>query len=241
MNNKTHRNEDEDDFPFMKQEFLGFYEEKYSLSKITLYLDEEIREPSYYRQALYRIHNLSENDEVDIIINTNGGRIDSAISIINAIRYTPAKVTGILDNKAHSAGGLILLSCPNIYVAEGSTMMCHMYSTGLVDKGGALISNLSFNDEQIKTLMSQTYLGFLTPKELGLLFNDKDFWFSATEIQERLLSRQKYLLKLQKQVEAESKPKADVKTKVTPKPKKAKAIPEPDYDPKDVAFTKGKE
>jgi hypothetical protein len=80
--------------------------------------------------------------------------------------------------------------------------------------------------------MSQTYLGFLTPKELGLLFNDKDFWFGAKEIQERLLSRQKYLLKLQKQVEAESKPKTKTK------PKKPKTIPQPDYDPKDVALTK---
>ena len=238
MNKKHPRNEDDDDFPFMKQEFLGFYEEKFSLNKITLYLDEEIREPSYYRQALYRIHNLSEDDEVDIIINTNGGRVDSAISIINAIRYTPAKVTGILDNKAYSAGSLILLSCPNIYVAEGSAMMCHMYSTGLVDKGGALISNLSFNDEQFKTLMSNIYLGFLSPKELGLLFNDKDFWFSASEIQERLLSRQKYLLKLQKQAQAQNKPKTESETT---KPKKAKSTPEPEYDPKEVAFKKGKE
>jgi hypothetical protein len=120
-------------------------------------------------------------------------------------------------------------------------MLCHNYSGGAGGKGGELVDQINFEDEQIKSLMSQIYLGFLNPKELGLLFNDKDFRFNAKEIQERLLSRQKYLLKLQKQVEAESKPKAEAKTKAQPKPKKPKVVPEPDYDPKDVAFTKGKE
>ena len=219
----------EDDFPLMGKQSLGYFERTMQATQITLYLDEHIQEPPYYRNVLNRIHTMSQQDELDIVINSPGGRLDSAISIINAIRFTEANVTGIIDNQAHSAASLILLSCPNIFVAPNSSMMLHSYSTGIVGKSNEIMANAAFNDAEIKKLMAEIYLGFLNEKELGQLFNGTDFWMNSEEITQRLESRNKYFQKMQRKAELESKPKA----------RKTKAqTPAPEYNPEDVAFAK---
>lgn len=227
-NNRRIKNteDEEDDFPFLGKQQLGFFERSMQATQITLYLDEHIQEPLYYRNVLNRIHNMQQQDELDIVINSPGGRLDSAISIINAIRFTEGNVTGIIDNQAHSAASMILLSCPNIFVAPNSSMMLHSYSTGIVGKSNEVMSNANFNDAEIKKLMAEIYLGFLTEKELGLLFNGTDFWMNSEEISQRLETRNKFFQKMQRKAELDAKPK------------KTKAIPKPEYDPEDVAFAK---
>lgn len=220
--------EEDDDFPQMLGKQLGYFEQNAVARKITLYLDEQIREPAYYRAALNKIHNLSQNDEVEIIVNTPGGRLDSAISIINAIKMTDANVVGVLDNQAISAGSLILLSCPNILVAPNSTMMLHSYSTGVIGKSQEIIASIAFNDTQIKKMMADIYFGFLDEKELGQLFNGSDLWMNSDEVIERLQARNKILQKMQKKAEQEERQKSN------PKPKKV--IPAPEYNPDDVAL-----
>lgn len=230
QNRRIKNNEDdqEDDFPFGKQQ-LGFFERSIKATQITLYLDEHIQEPMYYRNVLNRIHNMGQQDELDIVINSPGGRLDSAISLINAIRFTEGNVTGIIDNQAHSAASMILLSCPNIFVAPNSSMMLHSYSTGIVGKSNEIMANAAFNDAEIKKLMAEIYLGFLNEKELGQLFNGTDFWMNSEEITQRLEARNKYFQKMQRKAELDAKPK---------KPSKPKTVPKPEYDPADVALTK---
>ena len=229
---KRNHDDDEDgeDFGRMKGTFLGYFEQVATARKVTVFLDEQIQDPEYYRPMLYKIQNLGQNDEIEIIVNTPGGRLDSAISIINAIQMTDANVVGVLDNQAHSAGSLILLSCPNILVAPNSSMMLHSYSMDLVGKSQEIMANAAFNDTQIKKMMAEVYLGFLTEKELGQLFNGTDFWMNSEEVVERLQARNKTLQKIQKKAEQEQKQKQ------APKPKKA--IPKPEYEPEDVAFNK---
>lgn len=225
----NHDDDGDDDFGRMKGgNFLGYFEQVVTARKVTAYLDEHIQDPDYYRAMLHKMHNLTQNDEVEIIVNTPGGRLDSAISIINAIKMTDANVVGVLDNAAHSAGSLILLSCPNIMVAPNSTMMLHSYSTGIVGKSNEVMANAAFNDTQIKKIMAETYFGFLTEKELGQLFNGTDFWMNSEEIVERLQTRNKALQKIQKKAEQEHKQKQ------APKPKKT--IPAPEYEPDDVSI-----
>ena len=216
--------DDDDDFYRMMGKHLGYFEQTAVARKVTVYLDEEIREPSYYRATLNKINNLGQNDEPEIVVNTPGGRLDSAISIINAIKMTDANVVGIIDNQAISAGSLILLSCPNIFVAPNSTMMLHSYSTGLIGKSQEIMASVAFNDANIKKMMADVYFGFLNEKELGQLFNGSDLWMDSTEIVRRLEARNKVLQKLHKKAEQESKARS-------------KVIPPPEYDPDDVALT----
>jgi ATP-dependent protease ClpP protease subunit len=181
---------------------LSYFEAKIDISKVEVYLDEEILNPSYYRMVLQKIHSLEEDDSVDIIINTSGGNLQSAISIINAIRFCQGRVTGILNNEAASAGSLIALACPNLLVAPNSTLMIHSYSYGNYGKSNELLSNIHYFDDQIKKLMAELYAGFLSDKELEAVFEGKDYYFDTEEIIKRLENRQKFL---------ERKDKEDIK------------------------------
>lgn len=217
---------DDDGFMQIKGNHLGYFEQAQVARKITVYLDEYIKEPEYYRPTLHKMHNLGKNDDVEIIVNTYGGRLDSAISIINAIKMTEADVTGVLNNQAHSAGSLILLSCPSIFVAPNSSMMLHSWSSGVFGKSQEIMANVAFNDTQIKKMMAEVYFGFLNDKELEQLFSGVDFWMNSEETVRRLEARNKVLQQMHKKAEQAKKPK--------PVPK---VIPPPEYAPDDVALT----
>ena len=189
--------QDDEELPaFLLNKQLGFYEQTQSYHRIQVYLDEPIREPAYYRGLLQRLNTLSEGDIVEVNINTPGGRVDSAISIINALRLTDAEVVAIIDNEAASAGSLIALACPNIMVAPHSTIMIHNWFGGVGGKGGDLVSNVNYSNQKIQNLMTEVYQGFLSEHELKELFIGRDYYFDSDEIEQRLLQRQKYFDKL---------------------------------------------
>jgi hypothetical protein len=96
-------------------------------------------------------------------------------------------------------------------------MMIHNYRTGLGGKGNELMANANFNDAEMKKLMADVYLGFLSEKELGQVFSGTDFWFNSDEVIARLKQRAKFLDKLQKKVESEQRLQSNPKQK--PKPK----------------------
>jgi ATP-dependent protease ClpP protease subunit len=216
-NKRTRSERDEDDLDDLFNKPQGYFERTHVANTITVYFDEPIEEPAKYRQVLHKIHSLGRDDTVECIVNTPGGRFDSTVSIINALKSTEADVIGILDNEACSAGSLILLACPNIVVMPNSRMMIHNYSAGFGGKGHELASRMSFNDAETQKLMAEVYLGFLTDKELGQVFAGTDFWFNSDEVIARLKQRAKFLDKLQKKVESEQRLQSNPKRK--PKPK----------------------
>ena len=52
-------------------------------NKFEFNLDEDIKEPSYYRNLIEVLNNATEQDLVVLNINSGGGMLDSAISIIS--------------------------------------------------------------------------------------------------------------------------------------------------------------
>ena len=84
----------------------------YSLSSIThnkfeFNLDEKIKKPSYYRNLIEVLNNATEQDLVVLNINSGGGNLDSAISIIDALRNTRANTLAWISGSAYSAAGFI--------------------------------------------------------------------------------------------------------------------------------------
>lgn len=71
------------------------YTDTYSVYDIIL--DEDIREPSYYRQALHTLRTANENDVVQIFLNNSGGQLDTAICFRNSIQECRAPVFAILE------------------------------------------------------------------------------------------------------------------------------------------------
>src|SRR5690554_4103113 len=78
-----------------------------------IYLDEEIKDPTYYRQAFQVLRSSRKGDLVQIFISSHGGNLNSALIFKNCIEACEADVVAIIEAEAYSAASLIALSCPN--------------------------------------------------------------------------------------------------------------------------------
>jgi ATP-dependent protease ClpP protease subunit len=200
------RNDDDDESEGSTRgsQYLPYFESTRTDRCIKVFLDENIREPKYYRTVLQGIESLSEGDVVVLSINSYGGQLDGAIAIINAIQDTDADVHASIEGVAASAASLIALAAPSISVSPYATMMVHSATFGAFGKQSDVISHASFVDKQVRTLMHSVYKDFLTDKELEEVIMGKEMWFDSEEIVRRLELRTQLQEKREKAAEKES-------------------------------------
>ena len=112
--------------------------------------------------------------------------LDSAISIIDALRNTRASTLAWISGSAYSAAGIIALSCQNLEVGEFATLMCHNsqyelggYTTDIKDRA-------VFEHKMISKIMHSVYKHFLSVDEVEAVLSNKTIWMDADEIIERL-------------------------------------------------------
>ena len=203
----------------------------YSLSSIThnkfeFNLDEDIKEPSYYRNLIEVLNNATEQDLVVLNINSGGGHLDSAISIIDALRNTRANTLAWISGSAYSAAGIIALSCQNLEVGEFATLMCHNSQYGLGGYTTDIKDRAVFEHKMISKIMHSVYKHFLSVDEVEAVLSNKTIWMDADEIVERCTKMQE---KLQDEFEAEleafQKEQEDTLEGAYTKPKKKKILP----------------
>ena len=201
-------------------DLLQTYEQLgYSLSSIThnkfeFNLDEDIKEPSYYRSLIEVLNNATEQDLVVLNINSGGGQLDSAISIIDALRNTRANTLAWISGSAYSAAGIIALSCQNLEVGEFATLMCHNSQYGLGGYTTDIKDRAVFEHKMISKIMHSVYKHFLSVDEVEAVLSNKTIWMDADEIIERFTKMQE---KLQEEFEESLEEFAD--EEVTPKKK----------------------
>ena len=163
----------------------------YTVSSITnnkyeFNIDEEIKEPSYYRNLIEVLNNATEQDLVVLNINSGGGMLDSAISIIDALRNTRASTLAWISGSAYSAAGLIALSCQNVEVGEFATLMCHNSQYGLGGYTTDIKDRAVFEHKMTSKIMHSVYKHFLSLDEIESVLMNKTIWMDADEIIERL-------------------------------------------------------
>lgn len=179
---------------------LPFFENTLQRRLIKAYLDEEIREPKYYRPLIQTIDSLTENDGLILNINSYGGDLDGAMALVNAIRNTEAEVHVNIDGVAASSASIIALYSPSIQISPYSSMMIHSASFGSFGKQSDVISHASYVDQRCKRIMAEAYNGFLTAQELAEVLMGREIWFQAEEVQARLEKRAKLLEKELKKI-----------------------------------------
>ena len=147
-----------------------------------VYITEPIDEPSYYNELCFLLDSATEQDTINIHINTPGGIIDSAVMIINSIKNSKANVVGHLAGTVASAGTMIALSCNSLKVANHTTFMIHNYSGGLRGKGHELKAQQAFVDASLEAFFKDVYGNFLSPKEIREVIDGKDMWINSEEV-----------------------------------------------------------
>lgn len=172
-----------------------------------VFIDDDIREPSNYRDVIHCLATCGENDSVNLLVNSSGGRTDSIWQIIEAMKGCRGDVSVTVIGAAYSAASMLACMAPECYIADSAEFMLHTAHYGSIGTVPNVKGQTDFATRQINKLLDQAYKGFLTDKELEELKNGKEFWFDSDEAIRRMGKRYKYLESLQN----------------PPKPKKAKA------------------
>ncbi len=175
-----------------------------------VFIDDDIVAPSAYRDVIHCLATCSENDSVNMLVNSSGGRTDSIWQVIEAMKGCRGQVSVTVIGAAYSAASMLACMAPECYIADSAEFMLHTAHYGSIGTVPNVKGQTDFATRQINKLLDQAYKGFLTDKELEELKNGKEFWFDAEESGKRMTRRYRYLDSL-------SKP---------PKPKKVKEVTE---------------
>lgn len=173
-------------------ETLGFYRLEHTSTAYKFYIDEIVGPPSMYRELLNVLSTATEDDVVELEVNTKGGDLSSAVAIITAIRGAACTVVGKLHGDAMSAGSAIALSCHQLEVGKFANIMIH---NGSYVTGGThtdIRGYVDFNESYLNNFLDDVYEGFLTQDEIDEVKEGKTFWLLSEEIGARLEARNKY-------------------------------------------------
>jgi ATP-dependent protease ClpP protease subunit len=173
-----------------------------------VFIDDDITDPRNYRDVIHCLATCSENDSVNLLVNSSGGRTDSIWQIIEAMKGCRGDVSVTVIGAAYSAASMLACMAPECYIADSAEFMLHTAHYGSIGTVPNVKGQTEFATRQINKLLDQAYKGFLTDKELDELKNGKEFWFDAEESGKRMVKRYKYLNGLSK----------------LPKPKKVKEV-----------------
>ena len=102
---------------------------KPSPQRFAYFIDEDITEPSSYRELSQVLISMQEGDELELQINCFGGFLHTTMMLSNLIRSTKGHVHGVLNGCGMSGGSILLLSCHSVEVMPHSTLMAHTSSS----------------------------------------------------------------------------------------------------------------
>ena len=154
-----------------------------------VFLDMDIEDPHKYRNLISLLINAPATDRIHLYINSNGGNLDTAIAIINAMMVCHAEITGFIMGACHSAASIISMYCHHIHVFETAYMMIHTASFGNFGNTSTVKTQTDFTVHQVEKLLDDAYKGFLDKKELTEVKQGLELWYDSEEIRKRLKKR----------------------------------------------------
>lgn len=150
-----------------------------------IYIYSEILEPRSAVKIIEVLDECSANDNVCIKLNTPGGRMDTTISIVDAIRNCEGFTLADLSGEVASAGTMIALACDGMYCAPYTWFMIHNFSGGAFGKGHEMYSQVDFYKKSMPKLFRDYYEHFLTPEEIDYVLANNDIHLEADDVLSR--------------------------------------------------------
>lgn len=154
------------------------------------FLDEDVGEPIQYRDITQLLITCSQDDVVSIIINSSGGRLDSACQLMEAIESCQGTVVATVVGAAYSAASMIACVVPECSVTDSAEFMIHTASYGTLGNTANVKAHTDFVTDQVHKLLDKVYKDFMTPEEIAELKAGKEFWFGAEEARKRFKRRE---------------------------------------------------
>ena len=148
-------------------------------------LDEDIREPSYYRDAFHVLRTANEHDLVRIIVNSDGGHMSSAVAFRNAISECGCPVFAIIEGACHSSAAMISLSCDDIEVKPFSSNLNHNVSYGSAGSGSDIKAHVEFTSRQTEKFICEVYKHYLSESEIEDILQGRQLWLDDDQMRNR--------------------------------------------------------
>lgn len=138
--------------------------------------------------AIMTLDLASENDIVNIFINTPGGSLTTTISLVHAMLRTEATVITHADGEVASAGTLIFFAGQSYVVYPYSTLMVHDYSGGVdpYGKGNENLKRLIAGNNLINRMTKDLYIPVFTEEEVAEILEGKDVYLDSDELIDRI-------------------------------------------------------
>jgi ATP-dependent Clp protease protease subunit len=162
------------------------YEYTYTIKETHFYISEAIDDPTQYIDMIHCFNIAGNNDVIYMHLNTEGGRLDTGVQLINAMKNTQAKVVTVLECQAYSLGTLLFLSGQELVVNDNCVMMFHNFKGSVIGKGNELTSQLDATVKWFNQLAKEIYIPFLSEDEFNRMLKGEDFWMQSSEIRKRL-------------------------------------------------------
>lgn len=152
-----------------------------------IYLMGAIEETADYTELLNVLFSAKAGDSVHLKINSEGGRVDVALMICDAIKACEANVSAYLSGFAASAATFIFLACDDYFIGEYCTMLIHNMSSGFYGKTNELSDYSEHLKAFSRSVVEAAYEDFLTEEEINDLFDKKsEIYLLRDEINRRL-------------------------------------------------------
>lgn len=160
-----------------------------------IYVFDVIEAPEQFIPAIEACQLSREEDTICVHLNTPGGDTNATDAFLHSLSYSPANVVFAATGGVHSAGTVILMSAlaDNVSYSDGFHALVHNGSMGTGGKFSDFRDAAAFYTKYEEDTSREIYRGFLTDEELVLLYNGKDFWFTADEFDRRLRNRNNLL------------------------------------------------
>lgn len=163
-----------------------------SRSIYTFHLDNELEQPSFYRDLFTILQDMGEQDEMHLMINAPGGRLDTCAQMVNLIQNCEGTVVGHLLGPTASAHTFIFLACHAWVVYPHASMMAHSYSGGVYEKGHEILKTARATHKFFEELVMDVYYPFYSEEEIDQIMDNKDIHIHSKDIHDRLENLQKY-------------------------------------------------
>lgn len=192
-----------------KEKPIQCYEQPAAGKALHVYISGPLEHPKIYTEIIHKIKSASVHDTVYMYLNTPGGRLDTGVQFMSAMRSSNARIVTVLEGEVCSLGTIIFLCGEEFIVQDHSLMMIHNHSGGQYGKGHEYLAQAEATSNWFESIARDVYEGFLTPEEIVQLMEGKDFWFQTSEIKKRLTKMVREMKKKIKNEEKREKEKTD--------------------------------
>lgn len=158
-------------------------------NNIYINLDQNITIPSDYRVVVEKLKTATEDNNIIIVFSTDGGDVDTAILLYNAIKECRGNIVGEIY-KAYSSGSMIAMACLKYHTVEVkkfATMMVHgIQWTNIEGNVKNMLNHQMFISKLDDLLITEMYSEFLSDEEIASILDGEEIWLHESQIKKRI-------------------------------------------------------